>query len=891
MTTKKIVILSTIVGILIILSAYFFSAPMKKTNYSKQNQEAFDTTGFIDAQKLTVDETGERIYEDVLTETNKLVAQQGDFSLFLDETTTQFYVEDSKNNRKWRSNPENASNNSQKSTLSITYLETAGATSTVKTVNNYQTSLNHKGSIDYEKEGRKTYSIKYVKDGFQILFELTDLEIGFQYIPRFITEEVYNTVTKSLLQRASSITDNPSLKEESELTYIRFKDTYRRDTQREGIFQILEDTYVKLDGPLLKSLYSVYYPATEDNRIAILGEYSVERVYEENLSYGFEKEVVTFNLTVGIEVKVTKEGFSTKLITNSIEESKNNNITEIQLYPLLGAVSTYKDDGVTLSEGQLIIPDGSGAVINFNNGKGGEANGYKARMYGDDLSMMSYQYIDRQKLIFPLFGLVNEDSGFSAIITEGDAMTFINANVSSNSTPYNSIFPSFIIRETETVTIGTGISAYRVMLSTKEKINTNFEVQYSILDSTENTYTGIAKKYQSHLINNANLKVNDKTTKTKLTLELLGAYDEKNFFLGVPYNTQKSLTTFKQASQIVNKFVDSGITDMNVIYLGAINGGLSQELINKTKFEKVLGGKKGFEAFQKEMEELNIDISIDMNITSTSSFNRAFDEYKYAARRISGENAREFSYDDATNVYKNEIVNHPYVINPLYYEHLYNKADKNNNIKSKSLVNIGSTLGGNYNKKEAFYKQDSLIIQKQLLESMEDNLVLSTPLGFAIPYANYIIDLPTKTTLFTIVDYEIPLVQLVLSGVTDYTTSSINLSSNRSIEYDFMKALETGSNLKYTLSYDSSEKLINTSYNNYFSTYLNNWEEIINKHYVDMNNTNIHGGSLKAHRRVANNVYESTYSNNVKVIVNYNQFDVQYNGKTIGGINYLVEVI
>ena len=46
---------------------------------------------------------------------------------------------------------------------------------------------------------------------------------------------------------------------------------------------------------------------------------------------------------------------------------------------------------------------------------------------------------------------------------------------------------------------------------------------------------------------------------------------------------------------------------------------------------------------------------------------------------------------------------------------------------------------------------------------MEDNLVLSTPLGFAIPYANYIIDLPTKTTLFTIVDYEMPLVQLVLS--------------------------------------------------------------------------------------------------------------------------------
>ena len=37
---------------------------------------------------------------------------------------------------------------------------------------------------------------------------------------------------------------------------------------------------------------------------------------------------------------------------------------------------------------------------------------------------------------------------------------------------------------------------------------------------------------------------------------------------------------------------------MNVIYLGAINGGLSR-LINKTKFEKVLGGKKDLKLSKK----------------------------------------------------------------------------------------------------------------------------------------------------------------------------------------------------------------------------------------------------------------------------------------------------
>ena len=74
-----------------------------------------------------------------------------------------------------------------------------------------------------------------------------------------------------------------------------------------------------------------------------------------------------------------------------------------------------------------------------------------------------------------------------------------------------------------------------------------------------------------------------------------------------------------------------------------------------------------------------------------------------------------------------------------------------------------------------------------------------------------------ETTLYAILDYQIPLLQLVMAGKMDYTTVSLNLANERSVQYYFLKTIETGSNLKYTLSYDKSTELKDTNFNFYFS--------------------------------------------------------------------------
>ncbi|MDO9628556.1 MAG: DUF5696 domain-containing protein, partial [Acholeplasmataceae bacterium] len=185
-------------------------------------------------------------------------------------------------------------------------------------------------------------------------------------------------------------------------------------------------------------------------------------------------------------------------------------------------------------------------------------------------------------------------------------------------------------------------------------------------------------------------------------------------------------------------------------------------------------------------------------------------------------------------------------------------------------------------------KQDAFRIQKELFERINYNVMMTSPLGYAIPYTDYIIDLPTETTLYAILDYQIPLLQLVLSGIVDYSSESINLSSDRSIQYQFLKLLETGSNVKYTLTYDSSQELLNTEYNHYMSTHYVNWLPLINAQVTEMNQIGIHQGYLVSHERLSNNVYEVTYSSGLRIVINYNLSNVTVEGQVVSGMNYLI---
>jgi len=844
------------IGILVIIlgiTTYQLAFKLKAADLQFPELIPFDETGFVAGSELS--------------DNNKLVVSNANFELYLDETNTYFKVVDKRNGEVWQSNPtipdpwEAESGKitptaieKQKATLEVQYVDANGS---LTTINNYKFSISHPESR-LSAAGERTYKIKYLNDGFQVLYMLEDLEVDYLFFPKFLPKEIMETLEdRAILEQ---------------IAYTKFDEVT-------GLYEIAR--YETMSRLVINRLYDIFYGK--------LG-YTREQAIEENFGYGYTVDYEKIRFQIGVEVKLTDKGIQTAIMRNTLQEFGGSRISSISLYPMFGT-AIAEIAGVP-TEGYIVLPDGTGAIMNFNNGKYYQ-NPYRKRLYGQDLALLPFKMREQQQdITIPVFGMIKEVGGFAGIITEGDAMATINADVSGRIDSYNNVFISFNLRESEAITLGTPSVPHGITLWTKPIVRTDFVVQYEFLTGAKNNYVGVAESYRNYLIDTYGLSLNDQTTQTVITTEFLGAYDKKEFFLGIPYNTTRSLTTFKQALKIIDDMQALNIDDINVIYSGVFNGGLSQSIETKMDVERVLGNEQGFKRMVNTLETDHIDVYASVKLMTVNGYRRFSDQYTYSAKRITGNNAYLYEYHYPTGLpYSETMYPHSdadYIINPEYYQAIYDKMVKDFKHDYIDLSMLGQYLTGSYDKSNILFKQDALRLQQAILAESNKQLMLRNPMGFAMPYATYITDLPTDTTLYAIIDEQIPLLQLALSGLVDYAGDSINIISTRSIEYNFLKAIETGSNLKYTLTYDDSRDLLNTEYNQYNSTYYKNWLDLMQTQKEELDAIGIHQGRLVQHEIIANNVYKVTYSHGLEVVINYNLTPYSYLGQVVFAMNYKV---
>ncbi|HHW79484.1 MAG TPA: hypothetical protein GX742_01630 [Acholeplasmataceae bacterium] len=874
MTNKRKKLIRTtiiVLAILLIGVTYVFAFPYKAANRVNPNNMEFEATyenaeeyGFVDAN--------------LLSDKEKLVAENDKLILYLDETTSYFKVEDKLTGEVIESNPSiedpgrpggNVADR-QFATIEYYYFNESGVRSARN--DNYRSSISHLGNPEIA-EGYRTYKVKELENGFQIYYQITDTEIDYLYFPLYldaeIFEEIYSRPSSDSTRRAIMNTYNDIIDPDVGMYRARNYENWTR-IQR-------------------NNLYTVFYENQE------FGEYSRERVIEENASHGYFDQITKFGFDIALQVILTDDGFEIKIINDSITEYSTSKLSEIRLFPHLGTALSHDPITSVENEGYIVLPDGSGAILEFNNGKT-TVSDYKKRLYGFDLANLPMSMPESQQdVLLPLYGMVKEDIGFAAIITEGDGMAEINATTSGiNSDSYNKVYPGFILRESEFATLGAGWNTYDVYLWSRNRAEYDYTIKYVVLTGDENSYVGIANAYQNYLIDEKGMKKQDSVNSGKVFLEILGSYDTKKFFLGIPYNAMDTLTTFEETEIIVDDLIALGVENMDIIFNGITKEGMNNGLENKVKFDGGLGGKKGFEKLEESLNSKNINIFPIANITTTKGYTRIFDPFKYSSKRISGSLARDFEYHIPTRLpYSETNENHSgdhYVINPLYYETLYNQRNKSYRFENVALFGMGSRVSSSFIKNDELYAQEAILLQEQLLSNVENqNLMLSKPFGFAMPYLHTAVDLPTDTTLYQVLDYSIPLVQLVLSGYVEYTPQSINMASERDIDYKFLKALESGSNLKYTLSYDNSLELLNTEHNIYMSTEYTNWLYIIAKHNNVMESLGLYESNIVDHERLLTNVYKTTYSNGVEIITNYRLTNITVEGELLPSMGYLAK--
>lgn len=606
--------------------------------------------------------------------------------------------------------------------------------------------------------------------------------------------------------------------------------------------------------------------------------YTEEDLASDNLE--FSQEIITSNPSyeVAIEYTLTENGLDVCVPGNSIKEEEKYPLTYIDILPYFTATGSDV-------EGYTVIPDGSGAILNHTNGK--TYPKYKKRVYTTDLTNTSYvNQGSNDDLMFPMYAVINtgNQSGMLTYATSNAAQLQLTADIAGRSTSefgnFNVNYFTAYLRESKVITVGT--HAYEKKQLTKwtaNRVKDDISLTYHLLNEDQLSYSAAAKQYRDILIEMYGIDSVDSTKAPVLNMDVIGSYSYTENFIGIPYTAKGTLTTIDQLNEIINVFTDAGIDNINAFYLGWRKEGLKNTSFSKVKLANRLGSKAKFEQLFKEDTD-NVNVYPYVSFGEINDFTESFGSTHYVTHAVDGDIVWKQPYDLNSNVFdktKDKI----YILSPRYYVSFANSLAKNysnvtNGYGYLAIDKIGSELSGDYRKNVETFKVDAVRNQITSLEILSssgiNNMTLYKPYDYAFKYTDVAKNIPYQSTQYEILDYSVPFYQLVANGLFDYSGESFNANSEKGTMEHLMRMIETGSNMSFTLSGDSSEKLLPTEYNYYYYTLYTDWVDTIIEVYTKLNDLGIYDGELVEHECLGSNIYKVVYSTSngdVTIYLNY----------------------
>ncbi len=877
----RYLIILVLVLLLSISTILYFTSNLKKYTL-KNDLTPFSEEGFKDASDPT----------NVLNN-NVMVAENERFQMFFDETTTILTIYDKLTKKTYQTADKKAVDKKLRSPFIVEYIDMDDVSGGINRLDGYDNSVEFNDEVT--NKITRHYSFKYLENAVQVYYDVGYHGMTMDYFPIQITEERYNQL----------ILNNPFIKARRDV-YDRLKRYYQSsivDGQKIYKVEAQTDT-VKMY--LYRAFYELGYQPydengepmweTDENGDYILDEngelipvnkkYSIEDAALHNAETGLYTNVVLPRFKFAVEFKLVDSGFEYKIIRNSIKEGKeaksNHKITAITI---LHNFTQVRDTDT--QEGMIVIPDGSGAVINFNNQKI-YSEYYSKGIYGTDMSFYPKEKpANNQKIMFPMFGFIDitNSKGVMGVVEEGAALTRIEADIPRTASPYNKVYFKSVLRMNEEVRVGASAAYAKPFTKwSRDIVDIDFKYLFEFLTEDELSYSKLAQKYRQYLIDKYDLIENDYSYRDSVlvNVNVIGAFERYNSFLGFKYKEQASLTTFKQAQEILTELQELGVNNINLLYTAWTQDAIDVKLRNNIKANKVLGGKKELQKLMLYLNNNNIDFYPETYVGTSKGYTQFFGKMRFTARSVSSAYAEHFPYHLSTNQ-PDKALPATYYISPDYYQDISKRLLNNLsslNINSVMISDLGNYKVANYSKSHNINLVEGIKYQVESLKQLDnkiDKLLLKAPFDYAFKYTKVAVDVPIKTSSYGIFDYEIPFYQLVAGGLFEYSTPSIN-GNYQNKQWILLKAIETGSSLLYDLSYEDPKILLDTDYSMYYYTYYQNWTYEISDLVSQINELQIQNGYLIEHQQLTYNVAKVKYSNGVTLIVNSSLNDVYYEG-------------
>lgn len=620
---------------------------------------------------------------------------------------------------------------------------------------------------------------------------------------------------------------------------------------------------------------------TVEDAFVNIGGMTLEQRNEINAQFGFESEAPK-TFWIPVDYDLTDTGLKVTIESNEIQYDKESlAIASIDLLKYFGSASEKE-------EGYMFVPDGSGAIVNFNNGKTNITSDVRVQLYGlDDGRETLQKPFANEGSYLPVFGIKRTDSAMFAIIESGDTNATIIADIAGknkNAVDRNRCYTRYKMAEYEELQFKSAGKTARIY---QNEMNTDdIVVTYALLDGEKANYNGMAEYYRNYLISQNVISKKD-FSEIPFNIELVGAYDHETAFLGVAYTETNAITTFAQCKEILQKLSDAGIKNVSVNYKGWANNGLRNTAFNRAKVLKELGGKDGLNDLIAFAEELGINLYFETELAFVydSAMFDGYSEFTDASRLVTREVAYHYQYLDDWNT--TSMDNKASIVSPTLIYDI--EAEDNSksfatklledinelNIKGVSLGSLGYNLPGNYKVKDLRDRGEVANTYAAVAEMYSENLnvMAKGTNSYMLPYVDEVFEISNTSSKFNLADQSIPFYQMVIHGSIEYSGNPINLYGDT--RQAFLEAVEAGSGLYYRWCYESNDAVQDLWFQGMYSLSYNSWIDESIEMYKEYNELlkSTAGAFIVEHENVVENVNKVTYENGVVVYVNYGSTD------------------
>lgn len=593
---------------------------------------------------------------------------------------------------------------------------------------------------------------------------------------------------------------------------------------------------------------------------------------ESNVTFAYEARLDGERLRVDVPAALISDPGEVYKVSKTGVKSLNTKesciVIDFYVLPWLGAARS--DTG---TQGFMLIPDGNGALLNYQSDRYASSQ-YIAHIYGNDIGINNgydsalISEIEKPQVSYPVFGVAHGSDTMLAIVEKGETQADIIASKAGTQTGFNTVNARFTYR-TKYKVITNSASGSGYMRFTDFSVQEDKSTLYYF---GSGGYVDMAQQYRSYLSETYDLhRIDSSEDQVALQLNIVGGDIETTTF-GKRFI---AMTTFDEAYEIAEYFMDAGVRSIDMVYSGWGRDGESIKYPKRFPAAGNLGGDRQLRALAKKLSERGSRLYLTEDRLDLLSH-----------RGVS------VSHDTIYNIQNNPLYSGAFA-NAAYIESGYS-ADRDEylayGIAGLEEEGLAGMLITDYSPRAVTSRADMKQVQRKTLAAMlEDmgSLRVDSSFDWVLMDGVMLTKLQGSSYL-NLIDEHVPFYTIAIHGLVDYICG--DYMEFYEPEQQLLEAVAKGGNISFTLSMQSTEKLAEADTADYYSTEFDVWKDDVlclwNKlePYLDATR----GAFIAGHETVSPGVSLTEYSNGSVVLVNNTDEPVMIMNITVPARDFLL---